>query len=96
MNESKPSLEARAMRGVRMPLEERKKMWLAISNITEEQFDAHQAKQRARQINVPQPGSSAPDFELDVLTRERKRSGEKIRLSALRGKPVGLIFGSYT
>jgi hypothetical protein len=24
------------------------------------------------------------------------RTGERVRLSALRGKPVGLLFGSYT
>jgi hypothetical protein len=45
---------------------------------------------------VPQPGSQAPDFDLDVLTRERQRTSERVRLSALRSKPVGLIFGSYT
>lgn len=90
------SLEQRAMQGAQMTPEERKKMWLSISDITEEQFDARQAAQKARQTRVPQPGTSAPDFELDVLTRERERSGERVRLSALRDKPVGLIFGSYT
>jgi hypothetical protein len=50
----------------------------------------------ARQAGVPQPDSDAPDFELDVLTRDRRRTGERVRLSSLRGKPVGLIFGSYT
>lgn len=96
MSESKLSLEARAMRGTQRTFEDRRKMWLSISNITAEQFDAHQAEQRERQVKVPQPGTMAPDFELDVLTRERKRTGERIRLSSLREKPVGLIFGSYT
>lgn len=90
------NLEQRAMQGAQMTPEERKKMWLSISDITEEQFDARQAEQKARQARVPQPGTLAPGFELDVLTRERKRSGERVRLSALRDKPVGLIFGSYT
>jgi hypothetical protein len=90
------SLEQRAMQGAQMTPEERKKLWLSISDITEQQFDALQAEQKARQARVPRTGVPAPDFELDVLTRHRKRTGERIRLSALKGKPVGLIFGSYT
>ncbi len=96
MSESKLSLEQRAMQGASLTMEERRKLWLSISDISEAQFDALQAAQRARQVRVPQPGTGAPDFELDVLTRERGRSGEKVRLSSLRGKPVGLVFGSYT
>jgi hypothetical protein len=84
------------MQGAEMTLEERKRMWLAISPITEEQFDALQAEQRARQARVPQPGVLAPDFDLEVITRQRKPTGERVRLSALRGQPVGLVFGSYT
>jgi hypothetical protein len=90
------SLEQRAMRGADRTLAERKQLWLSISDITEAELDAHFSEQAARQAGVPQPGTPAPDFELDVLTRERHRSGERVRLSALRGNPVGLIFGSYT
>ena len=42
------------------------------------------------------PGTMAPDFEIDMLTRTYKRTGERCRLSSLRGTPVGLVFGSYT
>jgi hypothetical protein len=90
------SLEQRAMQGAAMTPEERKRMWLSISDITEAQFDALQAAQQARQAKVPQPGTVAPDFELDVVTRERHPTGDKARLSALRGEPVGIVFGSYT
>ena len=90
------SLEERAMQGAAMTPEERKRMWLSISDITEAQFDALRAEQEARQVGVPQPGTIAPDFELDLVTPERKPTGERVRLSALRGQPVGLIFGSYT
>jgi len=90
------SLEQRAMQGAAMTPEERKRMWLSISDITEAQFDALQAAQQARQVKVPQPGTIAPDFELDVVTRQRKATSERVRLSALRGDPVGLVFGSYT
>ena len=71
-------------------------MWLAISDITETQFDALRAEQEARQTRVPQPGVIASDFELDIVARDRRRTGERVRLSALCGQPVGLIFGSYT
>jgi len=90
------SLEQRAMQGAAMTPEERKRMWLSISDITEAQFDALQAAQVARQARVPQPGAVAPDFELEMVTRARQPTGEKVRLSALRGQPVGLVFGSYT
>jgi hypothetical protein len=93
---AKLSLEQRAMQGAAMTPEERKKMWLAISDITEAQFDALQAEQKARQASAPQPGATAPDFELDLVTRDRKPTGKRVRLSALRGQPVGLVFGSYT
>jgi hypothetical protein len=90
------SLEERTMQGAAMTPEERKRMWLSISDITEAQFDALQAAQLARQARVPQPGTVAPDFELEMVTHARKPTGERIRLSALRGWPVGLVFGSYT
>ena len=37
-----------------------------------------------------QPGDAAPDFELESAT------GARVRLSALRGRPVLLHFGSFT
>ena len=40
----------------------------------------------------PEIGEMAPDFDLAVLGN----SGERVRLANLRGKPVGLIFASYT
>lgn len=96
MSDSKLSLDQRAMEGAKMTPEERRKLWLSISDISEDQFDALQAREKARQDDVPQPGVLAPDFEIDVLSRDSKRTGEKVRLSSLRGTPAGLIFGSYT
>jgi hypothetical protein len=77
--------------------EERKKLYLSISpNLTGADFDAIMAEIKARQSRVPPVGNPAPDFELDMLDRRRKRTGETVRLSDLRGRPVGLMFGSYT
>ena len=44
----------------------------------------------------PQVGELAPDFELERLAHTGARTGQFLKLSSLRGKPVGLIFGSYT
>jgi hypothetical protein len=38
-----------------------------------------------------QPGDAAPDFLLPTLDHQ-----SQVELSALRGKPVVLVFGSYT
>jgi hypothetical protein len=46
--------------------------------------------------NAPQPGDMAPDFTLELLSPTGARTGEPLTLSSLRGKPVGLIFGSFT
>ena len=40
----------------------------------------------------PEVGTEAPDFDLAVLDAD----GARLRLRDQRGKPVGLIFGSYT
>jgi len=93
---SELSQDQRAMRHSTMSMEERKKIWLEISDISEAEFDALMAHQLARQAEVPQPGSQAPDFELELLDRQRLRTGDTVRLSSLHGKPVALLFGSYT
>ena len=41
------------------------------------------------------PGAPAPDFTLRRF-EGRTFSPERVRLSALRGRPVALVFGSYT
>lgn len=74
----------------------RRKVWLEISDISEAEFETHMAEEKAREAQVPQPGTMAPDFIADVLGPDRQRTGEKVQLSELRGKPVGIIFGSYT
>lgn len=91
------TLLERVMQGATLTPEERRQMWLEISpDITAEQFDAMAEDRGTRQARVPEVGKPAPDFEIDVLDRARKRTGETVRLSALRGQPVALLFGSYT
>lgn len=75
---------------------ERKKVWLEISDMTEAEFDSMMAAQKARQDGAPKVGDTAPDFEIERLDRSKKRTGEYVKLSSLRGRPVALAFGSYT
>ncbi len=50
----------------------------------------------ARDKDSPRIGDEAPEFELEILSPAGMRTGDRFRLSALRGRPVGLIFGSFT
>jgi len=51
-------------------------------------FETMWTKARAGTV---QPGEMAPDFRLPALDHQ-----SEVQLSALRGKPVVLVFGSYT
>lgn len=79
-----------------MSFPEKKKVWLEISDMTEEEFDAMMAAEKGREAQVPQVGDTAPDFTAERLGENRSRTGEFVTLSNLRGRPVALAFGSYT
>ena len=51
-------------------------------------FETMWSKARAGAV---QPGELAPDFRLPTLDHK-----SEVELSSLRGKPVVLVFGSYT
>ena len=58
-----------------------------------------QAEARAHReaaVGPPEAGDQAPDFTLPVLGSAGKEQPDNVSLSSLRGKPVLLIFGSYT
>ena len=75
---------------------EKRTVWLEISDMSGKEFDAMMAEQEARQESVPRVGDGAPGLKLDVFDREKKRIGETVNFSGLRGKPFALLFGSYT
>ncbi len=52
---------------------------------------ARTRERELREETTPKVGETAPDFELATLDGDAR-----VRLSAHRGRPVGLIFGSYT
>ncbi|MBI3915475.1 MAG: hypothetical protein HY322_00510 [Betaproteobacteria bacterium] len=60
------------------------------------QYEA-QVRERARRDQAaPKVGELTPDFEIERLSPVGKRTGEMFRLSSTRGRPVALVFGSYT
>ncbi len=65
-------------------------------NISPENYIKVKELADEREKRVPQIGDPAPDFELERLTDDGKRTDQRVRLSSLRGKPVLLYFGSYT
>ncbi len=79
-----------------LPFSERRREWLEVSDMTEAEFDAMMAREKAREPRVPGVGDTAPDFTAERLDRRRRRTGEFVTLSRLRGRPVALAFGSYT
>ncbi len=62
------------------------------SPMTGERFAQLLEAMARREERAPMVGDEAPEFELPVLDGK----GATVRLSKLRGKPVALIFGSYT
>ncbi|MDP6390921.1 MAG: hypothetical protein QF654_13580 [Alphaproteobacteria bacterium] len=69
---------------------------LTARNISREDYIAMRAARIEREKSAPRVGEPAPDFEIEQLTEDGKRSGGTFRLSSTRGRPVALILGSYT
>jgi len=65
-------------------------------NISREKFAQLMAIAAEREKKAPAVGSLAPDFSLRRLGQDRRPLAERVRLSELRGRPVALVFGSYT
>ena len=64
--------------------------------MTPEDYTQMRASRLAREAHAPEVGDIAPDFTAERLTPSGKPTGATLTLSSLRGKPVGLVFGSYT
>ena len=69
--------------------------WKRI-NMSVEDYKAMRESMLAREALAPKVGAMAPDFESARLSAPGERTGETFRLSDTRGRPVALIFGSYT
>lgn len=69
---------------------------LVFRGWTREKMRARYERRLEEDKRSPQLGQEAPHFELECLSSIGKRTGKYLKLSSLRGKPVGLILGSYT
>ena len=65
-------------------------------NISKEEWVEYVQGRIRRDIGAPKTGDIAPDFGVEKLDADGKRSGEIFNLSSLFGKPIALLFGSYT
>lgn len=73
--------------------------WEKIGSTREQYLEQYEAMVRERSLrdqSAPKVGEPAPDFEIERLTPAGKRTRETFRLSSTRGRPVALVFGSYT
>ena len=69
--------------------------WVA-RGMTEAEFMVEMAGRLARAEKAPDIGDEATDFELEMLDANGVRTGAVRKLSDFKGRPAGLIFGSYT
>ena len=67
-----------------------------VLGFTRAQFENRWKARIERDNFSPKIGSTAPDFELELLSHEGNRTSNLFKLSSLIGNPIGLIFGSYT
>lgn len=71
--------------------------WLDTRGKTREQLRKFiEARVVRDQEKSPKVGDAAPDFNLELLDERGNRTGEMTQLSGHFGKPIGLVFGSYT
>ena len=64
--------------------------------LNREDYTAMRDARIEREKLAPRIGDMAPDFTIERLSADGKRDGETFQLSQTRGRPVALIFGSYT
>jgi hypothetical protein len=68
----------------------------AQSMQTRTEYEAMVRERAERDRHAPKVGAPAPDFAIERLAPDGTRAGEMFRLSEMRGRPVAIVFGSYT
>lgn len=63
---------------------------------TRDEYEAMVRERSARDRLAPKVGEPAPDFVAEHLSADGSRTGKLFRLSTALGKPLALVFGSYT
>lgn len=64
--------------------------------MSRDEYTAMVRERAQRDRAAPAIGEAAPDFVAHRLAADGSMTGEQFRLSAALGRPVGLVFGSYT
>ena len=64
--------------------------------ITREQYEKMKKEAAEREKQAPSVGTIAPDFEIKRLSDKGKLTEGTVKLSVMRGRPVAIVFGSYT
>ena len=70
--------------------------WWEKWHISKDEYDRYIEAKRRRDERVPRVSTVAPEFEVERLDPRGRRTGGMFRLSSTRGKPVAIVFGSYT
>lgn len=65
-------------------------------NISKEEWVEYIQARIRHDIAAPKKNDIAPDFSVERLDRNGLRSGDMVSLSSFSGKPIALLFGSYT
>ena len=65
-------------------------------NISKEEWVKYLQGRIRQDLDAPKEGDIAPDFSVEKLAADGKRMGEGINLSSFFGRPIALLFGSYT
>ena len=68
----------------------------AQSMLTREEYGAMVHERSIRDQRAPIMGALAPDFVARRLTEGKASETASFRLRETRGRPVALVFGSYT
>ncbi|MEE3000227.1 MAG: hypothetical protein VX693_09900 [Pseudomonadota bacterium] len=65
-------------------------------DISKEEWVEYLQERIRQDLGAPKQGETAPDFTVERLDAHGKRTGEMLSLSNFSGRPVALVFGSYT
>ena len=64
--------------------------------ISKEEWVKYVQDRIRRDQGTPREGTPAPEFTVARLDPKGQRTGEMFTLSSIFGKPIALLFGSYT
>lgn len=64
--------------------------------LSRQEYESMVRERAERDQQAPKVGEPAADFVAARLSPSGSRTGDEFQLSTARGRPVALVFGSYT